>query len=932
VLITNYSNQTQNIIFNQIGGTGSTNCGLVTNNSSICAGNSATINANNSGGLTNPQYAINPGGSNPTSTFVVSPIVTTTYTISITGNNNLGILTTQTAVATVTVKPQPSLSPTFTQATCTNSNNAVNLGLSFNPVSPVPSYTVTWNPTPLSVTNATQTTATNLNSGTTTATVVAAGGCSASTTFTMLNVTPPTFTLNNITNSFSITCVNPSINLAVVPSNLTYFWINSISSFTSNAQNVVLTAPAIYTVNAISPLTGCVVSQTFAIGLNTIVPTCTVSPLLQTVNCFTNATATFTNVIITPTVNVATYWYCPSSSFPSLPTFTQAGSASIFNSSSCGIGTYTAMCVNLVNGCTSKNTMLVSSILTYPSFTATSSSNFTLGCAPTNTTLLSMAGGNAVGGSIQYAFIPPTSTLTVPLPVSAFSPSGPSTTITAIPGIWTFVAIDVNSGCQTGLPVSILQNTLAPSVSASMLTQTLTCNSPTILATGTSSTANTNVTWLIPSLPPALNSPSVIIGTPTGPNTSTACNIPFYATYTAVATNTINSCKSTQTYTINQNFTPPGACGTTISTVSSPSNNIITCKDPFVNMNFTASNPSGLPTWYAPAPQSNISSASSYSAYIEGTYTLNVKSPVTGCIGTKTIQVKSDYDKPVLSTAPIFSVDCAPVVSLSQSTFAIALTNTISSWSILFKVYPPSPNFSNIALVTPPFGYPVPSGNIALSPTLSAEALGRYVYVVTNNVNGCSETGEFELVAGALHAGFTANTLSGYAPLNVNFTNNSSSSNTLTGTANITSVWSFGNGVAQTTTLNAGTSALYNTPGTYTVLLTATKGACIDTAYKVITVDIPSKIEIPNVFTPNGDGNNDVFFLRSSNLTEVSAIIFDRWGNKVYELTSTTGNIAWDGKNQEGKECAAGTFFYIIKAKGKDDSSYEKKGNVSLYR
>ena len=89
---------------------------------------------------------------------------------------------------------------------------------------------------------------------------------------------------------------------------------------------------------------------------------------------------------------------------------------------------------------------------------------------------------------------------------------------------------------------------------------------------------------------------------------------------------------------------------------------------------------------------------------------------------------------------------------------------------------------------------------------------------------------------------------------------------------------------------------------------------------------------MPNVFTPNGDGSNDVFFLKTANLTEVTAFIFDRWGNKVYEVTSSTGNIAWDGKNISGKECPAGVYFYIIKATGKDSKEYDTKGNITLFK
>jgi gliding motility-associated-like protein len=251
---------------------------------------------------------------------------------------------------------------------------------------------------------------------------------------------------------------------------------------------------------------------------------------------------------------------------------------------------------------------------------------------------------------------------------------------------------------------------------------------------------------------------------------------------------------------------------------------------------------------------------------------------------------------------------------------------------LYIKNYPPNTAFSNINLTTPPNGLTVtPAG--AITGSFTVDKTGSYGFVAKNLITGCIEGGVFQVVAGGLNANFAPSALTGFAPLGVTFSNLSSSSSTLSGTSSITTVWSFGNGTAQTTTNVAlSTNAIYNNPGTYTVTIVSSKGSCIDSAYKVIRVDIPSKLEIPNVFTPNGDGSNDVFFLKTSNLTEITALIFDRWGNKVYDLTSSTGNIAWDGKNLEGKECAAGTYFYVIKAKGKDEQSYEKKGNVSLFR
>ena len=75
-----------------------------------------------------------------------------------------------------------------------------------------------------------------------------------------------------------------------------------------------------------------------------------------------------------------------------------------------------------------------------------------------------------------------------------------------------------------------------------------------------------------------------------------------------------------------------------------------------------------------------------------------------------------------------------------------------------------------------------------------------------------------------------------------------------------------------------------------------------------------------------------MFQLRSTNLTEITCVIFDRWGVKMYDVTSQTGNIAWDGKTLFGQATPAGTYFYIIKATEKDGNTFSQNGSVSLYR
>jgi gliding motility-associated-like protein len=487
---------------------------------------------------------------------------------------------------------------------------------------------------------------------------------------------------------------------------------------------------------------------------------------------------------------------------------------------------------------------------------------------------------------------------------------------------------DNSNSCKTLLSIPIIQNTVAPNVSASMYTQTLTCNTPTVLATGTSSTPNTQINWNEPVPPPLVSTSTIVIGPGSGPNTSSTSLT--YANYTVIATNTLNACLSTSVITINQNFKPP---------ISSPTISIGT---PTAIYCTSGSNPVILTTgsstttsgggplafavpylWQGPTPQLDITGTSSYGAFVAGVYTLTIKDNYNGCLKTGTINVLDKTQPPVLTNAADQStIDCA---STNASLYS-AITGASVGLKYWYYSYPLGAAFSPTAASIPNIN-PYLSGTSATTVLVSKS--GVYEYVVSNTLTGCQASGTFVVSDGDITADFTADNLVGYAPLTVGFTNTSFSS---LSSNSITSIWSFGNGSSQTSTTSGGSSATYNAPGTYTVMLYASKGNCLDTVYKVITVEMPSKMEVPNVFTPNGDGSNDVFFLKTANLSDITALIFDRWGNKVYETTSTTGNIGWDGKNFAGKDCAIGVYFYIVKAKGKDSKDYEAKGNVSLYR
>lgn len=89
-------------------------------------------------------------------------------------------------------------------------------------------------------------------------------------------------------------------------------------------------------------------------------------------------------------------------------------------------------------------------------------------------------------------------------------------------------------------------------------------------------------------------------------------------------------------------------------------------------------------------------------------------------------------------------------------------------------------------------------------------------------------------------------------------------------------------------------------------------------------------ISIPNVFTPNQDGKNDLFLVESDNIRSLKARVYNRFGEMVYSWNSLNGG--WDGYTFAGEPCPDGTYFYIITYVGNDDAVSEEKGTVTLLR
>ena len=94
------------------------------------------------------------------------------------------------------------------------------------------------------------------------------------------------------------------------------------------------------------------------------------------------------------------------------------------------------------------------------------------------------------------------------------------------------------------------------------------------------------------------------------------------------------------------------------------------------------------------------------------------------------------------------------------------------------------------------------------------------------------------------------------------------------------------------------------------------------------TFDILDIIRVPNVFTPNGDGENDLFVVNSNGIIPLDISIYSRTGTLVYSARAPI--IVWDGRNSSGSELSEGVYFYILKSD--DPAVLDQNGFLHLYR
>lgn len=131
---------------------------------------------------------------------------------------------------------------------------------------------------------------------------------------------------------------------------------------------------------------------------------------------------------------------------------------------------------------------------------------------------------------------------------------------------------------------------------------------------------------------------------------------------------------------------------------------------------------------------------------------------------------------------------------------------------------------------------------------------------------------------------------------------------------------------------NPSTTVVPEETTTYTITVTDTFGCTrSDTVSIKVTPVVCGMpfVFIPNSFSPNGDGVNDILYVRSDILDEMYFVIYSRWGEKIFETVQQ--EIGWNGTFKQ-KECQTGVYDYYFKGKCKDGDELELKGNITLIR
>ncbi len=852
-------------------------------------------------------------------TYVWSPIAANTTTgltntatglcagvYTCTATDATGCISTQ----TVTITQPTALTATTSSvnSTCGNPNGTATVV----PSGGTPNYTVLWTPS-----NQTTLTATNLLAGLYTVLVTDLNGCTYTTTVTVNNTGSPTLAATAFTNVICNGACNGTATATTSGGTapFTYAWSPaSANTTTGNANTATGLCPGVYTctvtdANLCTATTSFTITEPLALsivpsqvdvlcnGVCSATATVAVSggtlgySYLWTPTGQTTATATALCVgnysCLVTDANGCTLTQTFTITEPPLLTLTSAG----FNVSCFGVcdgqivvipaggtptynfswstGCTTASCNNICAG-----TYIVT-VTDLNGCVATSTATVTQPTAVVVTATSVDAHCGLPDGSTTSIFSGGTGTLT---PVW-YNPMTPGVGLTNVIAGNYFVVVTDASGCDDTANV-IINNIAGVTATAGIIT-------PVSCFGGNNGAAAVNVTGGTGIITYAWNCSASITNSATnlvaGP-----CSVIVTDSAGCTSTVSVTITQPTQ-LTVNATAVPPAICVGQTSTI-------------------TAIGAGGTPAYnYGWTPGPMLGSSQTVSPAATQVYTVII-TDANLCVDSTTVTVNVNTNPIAILSGDLLS-GCAPHC-VNFSDLSTILSGTITQWSWDFGDGSPLSSTQN-----PTHCYPI-SGTYSVTLT------------VTTSI-GCSATiimPNYVQVFAIPVAEFSASPQP-TTELNpvISFTDLSSLANSWN--------WGFGDILNGGSTLQ-NPSFDYGGPGCFDVVLTVTSiNGCVDSTMHQICIDPDVTLFVPNAFTPNGDGSNDLFYPQGVGLDRdhFEMWIFDRWGNMIYYTDDITKG--WNGAVQGHEDlCQQDTYVWKIKARDLMGGKHNIIGHVSLIR
>ncbi|MBS1632544.1 MAG: PKD domain-containing protein, partial [Bacteroidetes bacterium] len=219
------------------------------------------------------------------------------------------------------------------------------------------------------------------------------------------------------------------------------------------------------------------------------------------------------------------------------------------------------------------------------------------------------------------------------------------------------------------------------------------------------------------------------------------------------------------------------------------------------------------------------------------------------------------------------------------------------------------------------------SGSSQVNPTHVYASPGTYnITLIANDPNTCNLTDTFRYSIAVFDKPVSSFIVSPVPPEEntpSNFDNTSSADA-------ISFKWIFGDGDTLVTSSRSRVQHQYNATGTFNACLVAYNNAgCADTSCQQVQAIIRTAVDVPNAFTPQSGDVNSIVKVRGFGISKMKFIIWNRWGQKVFE--SENQMSGWDGK-YKGVLQPMDVYAYTLDVEFFDGTKANKKGDITLIR